>query len=130
MFSKARTTGTASSVGIDYNTGVQIITNRVFGAPNVGLGTTSIVSLRDQRVGVNSATAAGTEIGKARVYNFSPESVNLQGTQQESNEWDLRLFDIQTHTTLGLSTGITLTVPTRITGQSSGAEDFLSKCCY
>ena len=122
---KARTTGTASSVGIDYNTGVQIITNRVFGAPNVGLGTTSIVSLRDQRVGVNSATAAGTEIGKARVYNFSPESVNLQGTQQESNEWDLRLFDIQTHTTLGLSTGITLTVPTRITGQSSGAEAFL-----
>ena len=74
---KARTTGTASSVGIDYNTGVQIITNRVFGAPNVGLGTTSIVSLRDERVGVNSATAAGSEIGKARVYNLA-ESVNLQ----------------------------------------------------
>ncbi len=123
---KARTTKEVKNIGIDYNTGSQFIVNRVFGVPNVGLGTTSFVTLRSERIGVTSATAAGDEIGKARVYGFSAESVNLKSSNQDENEWDLRLFDIQTYTTLGISTDINISLPARITGDSSGAEGYLT----
>ena len=122
---KARTTKEVKYVGIDYNTGTQFIVNRAYGTPNVGLGTTAYVSLRSERIGVTTATAAGGEIGKAKVYNFSAESVNLRTTLQDENEWDLRLFDIQTYTTLGISTDINISLPARITGDSSGAEAYL-----
>ena len=46
--------------------------------------------MRSQRIGVTSETAAGTEIGKAKVYNFSAESVNLKSSNHDENEWDLR----------------------------------------
>ena len=123
---KARTTKEIEDIGVDYNTGSQFIVNRVFGTPNVGLGTTSYVSLRDQRIGGVSKTVAGSEIGKAKVYNFTPESVNLSWDAQDPNKWDLRLFDIQTYTTLGISTDITISLPARITGDSSGAEGYLT----
>ena len=122
---KARTTAEVKDVGVDYNTGSQFIVNRVFGTPNVGLGTTSYVSLRDQRIGGISKDAAGSEIGRAKVYNFSAESVNLSWDQQDANQWDLRLFDIQTFTKIGISTNITISLPARITGDSSGAEGYL-----
>ena len=44
---------------------------------NVGLGTTSYVSLRSERIGGTTTTAGGSEIGRAKVYNFSAESINL-----------------------------------------------------
>ena len=119
---KARTTKEIKDIGVDYNTGSQFIVNNVFGTPNVGLGTTAYVSLRSERIGGVKKDAAGFEIGKAKVYNFSAESVNLSWDQQDANQWDLRLFDIQTYTVLGISTGINISVPARITGNSSGAE--------
>jgi len=122
---KARTTKEVKDIGLDFNTGTQFIVNRAFGTPNVGLGTTAFVSLRSERIGVTSATAAGTEIGKAKVYNFTAESVNLKSSDQDQNEWDLRLFDVQTYTKLGISTDIDISLPARITGDSSGAEGFL-----
>ena len=122
---KARTTKEVEDVGVDYNTGIQFIVNRAWGGPNVGLGTTSYVSLRSERIGGTHTAAAGLEIGKAKVYNFTPESVNPSFNAQDSNEWDLRLFDVQTYTFLGISTGITISLPARITGDSSGAEGYL-----
>jgi hypothetical protein len=122
---KARTTKEKKDIGVDYNTGSQFIVNRAFGAPNVGLGTTSYVSLRSERIGGTTTTAGGSEIGRAKVYNFTAESVNLSWDQQDANQWDLRLFDIQTFSTLGISTNIDISLPARITGDSSGAEAFL-----
>jgi len=123
---KARTTKEVKDIGLDYNTGSQFVVNRVFGTPNVGLGTTSFVSLRDQRIGGVVDAASGSEIGKAKVYNFSAESVNLSWDKQDANQWDLRLFDIQTYTKIGISTNITISLPARITGDSSGAEGYLT----
>lgn len=122
---KARTTKEKKDVGVDYNTGSQFIVNRAFGSPNVGLGTTSYISLRSERIGGTTTTAAGSEIGRAKVYNFTAESVNLSWDQQDANQWDLRLFDVQTFSTLGISTNIDISLPARITGDSSGAEAFL-----
>ena len=123
---KARTTKTIENDGIDYNTGSQFIVNNVYGAPNVGLGTTSYISLRDQRIGGVWKDPAGTEIGKAKVYNFSAESVNLSWGEHGENDWDLRLFDIQTYTKVGISTYLSITAPAHITGDSSGAEGYIT----
>ena len=123
---KARTTKEIKDIGVDYNTGSQFIVNNVYGAPNVGLGTTSYVSLRDQRIGGTWKAAAGSEIGRAKVYNFSAETINLNWGEHGLNHWDLRLFDIQTFTTLGISTYIDISLPARITGNSSGAEGYVT----
>ena len=40
------------------------------------------------------------------------------------NRWDLALYDVQTTTEIALNTAATLTVPTFVTGQSSGATCF------
>jgi len=41
--------------------------NTVFGSPLIGVSTSTTLSLRDERIGIGSATAAGNEIGIARV---------------------------------------------------------------
>ena len=56
---KERTTKEIKDIGVDYNTGSQFVVNRAFGSPNVGLGTTSFVSLRSERIGGTTTTAAG-----------------------------------------------------------------------
>ena len=48
--------------------------NNVYGAPQIGIGNTYIVSLRDQRQGSNQISVGGEEIGVARVYDFALES--------------------------------------------------------
>ena len=44
--------------------------NSVWRTPTIGIGNTYYLSLRDQRVGINSEAAPGNEIGLARVYDF------------------------------------------------------------
>ena len=77
-FDKPRTTKTLENQAITYSTGSSLRLNRVLGSPEVGVGNTYIVSLRDQRTGAQSAanimSAPGEEIGLARVYDFALES--------------------------------------------------------
>ncbi len=47
---KPRTSETLHHQGINYNTGRQLQINGAYGLPEVGIGNTYIVSLRDQRV--------------------------------------------------------------------------------
>ena len=53
------------------------------------------------------------------------ESGSYSLTNGAVNKWDLALYDVQTTTEIALNTAATLTVPTRVTGQSSGASAFL-----
>ena len=71
---KTRTTKTLEDQSILYNTGLNISLNRNYRSPTIGIGNTYYVSLRDQRVGTNSWTAPGNEIGVARVYDYRLES--------------------------------------------------------
>ena len=66
---KPRTTKTLESQAINYMTGAVVTVNRVSGAPIIGIGNTYIVSLRDQRVGAAVSSAAGNEIGLARIFD-------------------------------------------------------------
>ena len=122
---KPRTTKTIENQGFTYNTGPTFKVNSVYRSPTVGVGNTFVVSLRDQRVGVNSETAPGKEIGLARVYDFRLESGTYSATNANTNQWDLSLYDIQTTTEIALNQSHTLNVPTFVKGNSSGATGFI-----
>ena len=110
-FTKTRTVRTIEDESIIYNTGPTVRINNVYGAPKVGMGNTFTVSLRDTRIGSAATVAAGSEIGLARVYDFSLESGSYNSSNGNINEWDISLFDVQTFTTLTLNEATTLNVP-------------------
>ena len=118
---KARTTATLSDQTISYNAGTSVVVNNAYGAVPVGLGTTAVVVLRNSRLGSDKSQAAGTEIGRARIYDFVPES----NYSDQTSRLDLRLFDIQTYTVIGLTTAITQTTPAFIQGKKSNAGGYL-----
>ena len=121
---KPRTTKTLENQNIIYNTGPTFRVNRVYRAPTVGLGT-YFVSLRDQRVGSDQESVPGKEVGLARVYDFRLESGSYDAVNGNLNEWNLALYDVQTTTDLTLNQAATLSVPTFVKGNNSGATGFL-----
>ena len=122
---KPRTSRTLTNQSINYNTGSLLMVNNVTGHPVIGLGNTYVVSLRDQRVGVNSLTSPGSEIGVARVYDFALESGSYTLANPDINQWDLSLYDVQLFTKITLNEPISLPVPSFIKGKYSGATGFL-----
>ena len=81
-----------------------------------------MVSLRNQRIGSSHAAAAGTEIGVARVYDYKLESAGYSGV---TSKYELFLWDIQTHTTITVNSGLTAVDGSLIEGQRSGARGHL-----
>jgi len=122
---KPRTTKTLENQSINYNTGPTLKLNRVYGSPVIGVGNTYILSLRSERVGISSTVAPGKEIGVARVYDFKLESGSYDSTNLNLNQWNISLYDIQTTTEVTLNEATTLTIPTFVKGNSSGATAFL-----
>jgi hypothetical protein len=122
---KPRTTRTIKNQNIIYNTGPTLQVNRVYRSPTIGIGNTYFVSLRDQRVGSSSETLPGNEVGVARVYDFKLESGSYSTSNSNSNEWNLALYDVQTTTNISLNQSHTLSIPTFVKGNNSGASGFL-----
>lgn len=120
---KARTTATINDNLVSFDAGVLCIVNNAYGAPNIGLTTTSTVKLMDSRIGSNLYQKTGTEIGSARIYDFVPESEYIDATSR----LQLRLFDIETYTTIGLTAEITLNTPAVIKGKRSKAIGYLKE---
>ena len=121
---KPRTTKFTGNQTVTYSTGTTLSLNRVYGTPQIGIGNTFILSLRDSRIGSNSATAGGDEIGVARVYDFALESGSYQSVLN-TNVWDMTLYDIQPYTKITLNQPITLSTPAYFVGNSSGATGYL-----
>ena len=122
---KPRTVATKEDQKIIYNTAPTLRLNRSFGNPTVGIGNTYVVTLRDKRVGTTQTQAQGNEIGVARVYDFAMESGSYDASNSDINQWDISLYDVQMVTNLTVNVAQTLTVPTLVKGQSSGATAFL-----
>ena len=57
---KPRTIATITDQSIIYNTGPTLRVNRTWRSPDVGVGNTYILSLRDERVGLNTDGTGGT----------------------------------------------------------------------
>ena len=122
---KPRSTNLLEGQAVNFGFGPTFTCNRVYGSATIGFNTSNTLSLRDQRVGDTQTTAPGNEIGVARIYDFALESGSYDTTTPDLNQWDLSLFDIQTYTDLTVNENVTLTTPTFIQGQSSGASAFL-----
>ena len=122
---KPRTTNLVEGQSVNFGFGPTFAVNRVYGSATIGFNTTNTLSLRDQRVGATQTTAPGTEIGVARIYDFALESGSYDTTTPDLNKWDLSLFDVQTYTDVTVNESVTLSTPTFIQGQSSGASAFL-----
>ena len=122
---KPRSTRTIEDQNIIYNTGPTLKLNRVYRAPTVGVGNTYFISLRDQRVGSSSETLPGNEVGVARVYDFKLESGSYNTSNGDENQWNLALYDVQTTTDIALNQAHTLSIPTFVKGDNSGATGFL-----
>ena len=122
---KPRTTKLIEEQALEFNTGATLKLNKVYGSPQIGIGNTYVLSLRDKRVGTASTLPAGKEIGVARVYDADLNSGSYDRANSDVNEWNLKLYDIQTVTEITLNENITLTVPTHIKGKNSGATAFL-----
>ena len=122
---KPRTTNTAENQAVNFGFGPTWRVNRTTGSPYVGFNTSTTLGLRSRRVGVDSTTAAGTEIGIARVYDFALESGAYDLPNPNLNRWDLSLFDVQTYTDISINEAHTIPVPSFVEGQSSGATGYL-----
>ena len=122
---KPRTTQTLENQAIEYSFGSTFRLNRVSGSPSIGVNTSSTISLRAERVGISSYTPSGKEIGIGRVYDFALEGGSYESTNYNLNRWDVALYDVQTFGDLEINENVTLTIPTHIKGDSSGATAFL-----
>lgn len=122
---KPRTTQESGVQTISFNAGSLFVVNNAYGAPSIGIGTTVTIELRDSRIGASKHVGAGNTIGLARIYDFIPESDYVDSTSR----LNLRLFDIQTYTKIGLSTSFAtnLTIPTHFKGKRSNATGFLKE---
>jgi hypothetical protein len=122
---KPRTTKTVENQFLTYNTGPTLKLNSVYRSPTIGVGNTFILSLRDERVGVNSETAPGKEIGLARVFDFRLESGTYNSALPDDNEWGMSMYDIQPFTEIEVNESVSLTIPSYVEGSNSGATAFL-----
>jgi len=123
-FPKTRQSSSLENQAVNYNTGVTVRTNNIKGAPEIGIGNTYVVSLRDQRVGVATG-APGEEIGLARIYDCALESGSYDTEFSSINQWDISLFDVRLQTNITLNEKIDLTIPTFVKGKYSGSTAFL-----
>ena len=124
---KPRTTRLLENQAVNFAFGPTVEVNNVSGSPLIGFNTSTVLSLRDQRVGGIATAAPGTEIGLARVYDFVLESGSYNTTTPQDNLWDLSMFDVQTYTDIDINISITLNASNsiHIEGESSGATAFL-----
>ena len=59
------------------------------------------------------------------MYDFRLESGSYSSSNANENEWNLALYDVQTTTDIALNQAHTLSIPTFVKGDNSGATGFL-----
>jgi len=117
---KPRSTNNVELEGVSFNCGPSLFVNNAYGQPDVGIAITNYISLRDSRMSADKTIPAGNEIGIAKAYDYS-----IVSSTGITTTYELRVFDIQTFTSVGLSTNITLPISALIEGKTSGAKGFL-----
>jgi hypothetical protein len=117
---KPRTTRTKENISVPIAIGNNVQVENVYGSPTIGFTNTYTVDLKDQRLNAAGLTQ-GNVIGNARVYDFGKKSISGIGTER----FDLKLFDIQTFTTLTIGLGVTANNAAFVRGKFSGAGGHL-----
>ena len=123
---KPRSTRDVDNESVSYNTGSTFTLNRIMRGPDVGVGNTYVVSLRDRRGGLDQNDRPGNEIGLARLYDFRLKSGRYNSaTSVDLNEWGTSLYDVKTYNNVAINQNINLSVPTHVKGANSGAQGFV-----
>ena len=112
---KPRDTQSASNVGIPFEMGNLLRINNVNGFLKENETIDLRRELKGDSVGVNT-------IGKARVYGFNLTDSAYSG---DSTQWDLYLYDVQTHTTITTNRDISVEPSFFVKGKSSGASGYV-----
>ena len=132
-FEKPRDKAKEKVALVPFDMGTTIRVNNVSGTPALGTNSSTpgnansnVVSLLSRRKTSANPSAFPTgayEIGKARVYSFG-----LRNTPyvNNSSQWSLHLFDVQTYTFITLNTSLTATISSFVRGASSGATGFIN----
>tara|TARA_Y100000593_G_scaffold26117_1_gene51939 strand:+ start:19075 stop:26259 length:7185 start_codon:yes stop_codon:yes gene_type:complete len=126
-FDKPRDTDSVNTALVPFDMGTLIRVNNVSGTPvigtNIAANTVSLYSRRKTSAVASAPPTGGYEIGKARVYSFG-----LRNTPyvDNSTQWNLHLFDVQTYTYLTLNTTLTASISSFVRGASSGATGFVN----
>jgi len=111
---KPRDVGIRSDISVGYELGNILKVNTVAGLP----GQASVIQL------YNNFNGTGDIIGSARVYSFNLEDANYEN---DATVWDLRLFDLQTYTSITLNQAVSnseVREGSLIKGKNSGAKGF------
>ena len=117
---KARTTELKENSSVPFTLGRQFELNNVHGSVPVGFSTAT-VKLYSERT-ATGGSAAGLEIGVARVYDLKLKNADYQ---DNSTPFIASLFDVQTYNYINLNSTIDLTLPAYIEGKNSGAHGYL-----
>ena len=111
---------------VPFEFGTLLRVNNVFGTPFSGVNNnTNTVKLFSQRR-ESTTSGTGVEIGEARVYSFS---VTDAAYSDDSTEWDLYLFDVQTYVKLTVNESLTsgqCPATSIVRGVSSGASGYVT----
>jgi hypothetical protein len=121
---KPRDTQNVSSSLVPFEFGTKIKLKNVFGTPFVGVNNNYTIKLFSQRKSSNTA-GTGVEIGEARVYSFGVSDAPYSNA---ATDWDLYLFDVQTHTILTVNSSLTSSqcpATSFVRGVSSGASGYV-----
>jgi len=122
---KPRETATVDTASVPLEFGSRLTINNVYGTPMVGVNTGgNTVQLFNVRRG--SAGTGSTSIGYARVYSYSLTDASYENN---STNWDLYLFDIQTYTRLVINSTLSngeCPGGSYIKGLSSGASGYVT----
>ena len=121
---KPRDKQTVGSSLVPYQMGTILRVNNVFGVPAPNIKDDSkFVELYNQRTSSNTA-GTGELVGQARCYSFN---VRNAAYVDDSSEWELHLFDIQTFTRLVLNSAVSnaqMPDASYVRGISSGATGY------
>jgi len=119
---KPRTTKKKENLSVPVTIGNNIQVENLYGSPTVGFNNTYTVQLRDRRLNdAGLLDSTSNVIGNARIYDFGKRNIAGIGTER----FDLRLYDIQTFTTLTLGLGVTAANSAFVKGVFSGATGHL-----
>ncbi len=121
---KPRTTRLVESSAVPFQAGNRLRLNNVLSSARINLSaaTSDYLDLRSARLGATKSTAAGSSIGRARVYDYKLQNAGYTGN---SSVFEIFLFDIQTDTQITINQAHTIPLPAVIEGRNSGARGFL-----
>jgi len=122
---KPRDKATVNTSLVPFEMGNLIRVNNVSGTPFVGINTdNNTISLYNQRK-ASGGSGTGTEIGQARVYSYNLSDAPYSN---DSSEWDLYLFDVQTYVKLTVNQSLNSNdcpATSYVRGVSSGASGYV-----